>query len=274
MSFVPLYKLQRSVPAAADKVLLIDRSGRVFLQKDPAGQFIIPHAGMFPELLQQELPELGNFRGHRCFGFRWAIEESPADDLTALDIRGTLAQLDNAMKNLLLRGKPILEWLDSRRYCSVCGPELTDHEQEEARFCPNCQMLFFPKISPAVIVLVKREDGKILLAYNRKFRSKVYSLIAGFVEAGESAEDAVRREVREEVGLEIKNIRYRCSQSWPFPDSLMLGFTADYAAGSVTPDGEEIAEADFYDPENLPPLPGVGSIARRIIEEYLEEIKN
>ena len=125
-----------------------------------------------------------------------------------------------------------------------------------------------------MIVLIKRRDGKILLAHNCKFRHKVYSLIAGFVEAGESAEDAVRREVREEVGLEIKNIQYKYSQSWPFPDSLMLGFTAEYESGVLTPDGEEIVDANFYSLDDLPPLPGHGSIARRIIEEYIAENKN
>ena len=189
-------------------------------------------------------------------------------------MREALTQVDAATKKLLLRGKPILEWLALRKYCSVCGSELLDHEQEEARSCPECGMLFFPKISPAVIVMIKREDGKILLAYNSKFRHKCYSLIAGFVEAGESAEDAVRREVREEVGLEIKNIQYQYSQSWPFPDSLMLGFTAEYASGTVTPDGEEIVDAGFYSVDDLPVLPGHGSIARRIIEDYIKEVAN
>ena len=274
MSFVPIYKIRRDVPSADEKLLILDRKGRVYLQREPDGKLSIPHAGNFPELLSVELPELGSFRNKACFGCRWDIEEAPADDLLAIDVREAISQVDNAAKNLLLRGKPILEWLALRKYCSACGTPLVDHEQEEARSCPNCGTLFFPKISPAVIVMIKREDGKILLAYNRKFRHKCYSLIAGFVEAGESAEDAVRREVKEEVGLEIKNIRYKYSQSWPFPDSLMLGFTADYAGGEITVDGKEIAEADFYSVDDLPVLPNPGSIARRIIEEYIAEMKN
>ncbi len=274
MSFVPLYKLRRSVPAADEKLLILDRKGKTYLQVDSNGKLSIPQAGNFPELLSVELPELGVFRDKKCFGFRWDIEKTPTEDLLGIDVREAMSQVDNATKNLLLRGKPILEWLSLRRYCSVCGCELVDHEHEEARTCPNCSMLFFPKISPAIIVMIKREDGKILLAYNRHFKHKCYSLIAGFVEAGESAEDAVRREVREEVGLEVRNIRYLYSQSWPFPDSLMLGFVADYAGGEITVDGEEIAEADFYSPDALPVLPGHGSIARRIIEEYIAEFKN
>jgi len=273
MSFVPLYKLRRAVPAPDEKLLILDRKGRVYLQNDNNGQLVIPHAGAFPQLLSMELPELGVFRNQACFGCRWETETAPAEDLQAIDVREAMSQVDKATKKLLLRGKPILEWLSLRRFCSVCGSELIDHEHEEARSCPNCKMLFFPKISPAVIVLIKREDGRILLAYNCKFRHKCYSLIAGFVEAGESAEDAVRREVREEVGLEIKNIQYKYSQSWPFPDSLMLGFTAEYDSGDVKPDGEEIVDAGFYSIEDLPTLPGHGSIARRIIEDYIEEMK-
>jgi NAD+ diphosphatase len=274
MSFLPLYKLHRAVPTANDKLLLIDRQGRACLEMDETGRYIIPDAGNFPELCAAELPELGNFRGKSCYGCRLQQDTLLADKFTLIDVREALMQVDPAVKNLLLRGKPILEWLAQRKYCSVCGAELVDHEQEEARYCPNCRMLFFPKISPAVIVLIKRQDGKILLAHNCKFRHKVYSLIAGFVEAGETAEDAVRREVREEVGLEIKNIQYKYSQSWPFPDSLMLGFTAEYASGELTPDGEEIVDANFYSLDDLPPLPGHGSIARRIIEEYIAENKN
>ena len=273
MSFVPLYKIQRRPPCPADKLLLLDRKGRVYLQQNNDGQLTLPTADLFPELQALELPELGSLRNCSCLGCRWDYDEIAADNLTVLDVREVITQVDQAHRNLLLRGKPLLEWLYSRKFCSVCGCELMDNEQEEARSCPNCQALFFPKISPAVIVLIKRDDGRILLAYNRKFRSKVYSLIAGFVEVGESAEDAVRREVREEVGLEIKNLTYQCSQSWPFPDSLMLGFTAEYASGKVTPDGEEIVEAGFYDPEQLPPLPGHGSIARKMIENYLSEYK-
>ena len=271
MSFSPLYKIQRAIPAPDEKLLLLDKKGRVYLQSDDNGNLTIPHAGTFPELLQIELPQLGVFRNRTCYGCRCEADTFSCDELLVIDVREAVSKVDNATKNLLLRGKPILEWLSLRKYCSACGAELFDHEHEEARTCPNCGMLFFPKISPAVIVMIKREDGRILLAYNRNFRHKCYSLIAGFVEAGESAEDAVRREVREEVGLEIKNIRYLYSQSWPFPDSLMLGFVADYAGGEITVDGEEIAEADFYSIDNLPVLPGHGSIARRIIEEYIKD---
>ena len=275
MSFSPLYKLRRAIPEPDEKLLVLDKKGRVYLQNDDNGNLSIPHAGIFPELLQTELPELGIFRNKTCYGCRRDADTFSDEGLLAIDVREAVSKVDNATKSLLLRGKPILEWLSLRKYCSACGAELFDHEHEEARTCPNCGMLFFPKISPAVIVMIKREDGKILLAYNRNFRHKCYSLIAGFVEAGESAEDAVRREVREEVGLEIKNIRYLYSQSWPFPDSLMLGFTADYAGGEITVDGEEIVEADFYSIDNLPVLPGHGSIARRIIEEYIRDnVKN
>ena len=274
MSFEPIYKLRRSKPTAADKLLLIDRLGQAWLKVEENGNFALPQAIDFPDFMDLELPELGSFRGNSCLGYRHDLESPEKFNLTAVDLRDAALQLDKPLKKLILRGKPVLEWLATRKYCSVCGNLLEDHEQEEARFCPNCRMLFFPKISPAVIVLVKRDDGRILLAHNQRFKHKVYSMIAGFVEPGETAEDAVRREVREEVGLEIKNIQYKYSQSWPFPDSLMLGFTAEYASGQLSPDGEEIVDANFYSIDDLPPLPGKSSIARRIIDEYITDMKN
>lgn len=274
MSFEPLYKLHRSIPQDDDRMLILDRYGRVYLRDHGDGLLRIPEARLFPELLGVELPELGQFKNTTCYGCRWELDDPPTDELLCIDVREAMPRVDASVKKLLLRGKPILEWLHLQRFCTVCGAELIDHELEEARTCPMCNAMFFPKISPAVIVLIKRADGKILLAYNRKFRRKCYSLIAGFVEAGETAEDAVRREVREEVGLEIKNLQYKYSQSWPFPDSLMMGFTAEYDSGDLQVDGEEIAEADFYSVDNLPELPNHGSIARRIIEEYVEEMKN
>ena len=172
MSFSPLYKIQRAIPAPDEKLLLLDKKGRVYLQSDDNGNLTIPHAGTFPELLQVELPQLGVFRNRTCYGCRCEADTFSCDELLVIDVREAVSKVDNATKNLLLRGKPILEWLSLRKYCSACGAELFDHEHEEARTCPNCGMLFFPKISPAVIVMIKREDGRILLAYNRNFRHK------------------------------------------------------------------------------------------------------
>ena len=134
--------------------------------------------------------------------------------------------------------------------------------------CPSCHKILFPRIEPCVIVLISKGD-KILLARHAYRNQDIYACIAGFIEAGESAEEAVRREVREEVGIEIKNIKYRGSQSWPFPDQMMLGFTAEYESGDLVLQKEEIADAQWFDRSNCPASPKPGSIGYRLIHgEY------
>lgn len=166
------------------------------------------------------------------------------------------------------RASGIAKWRVIKNYCSVCGCKLRPAINEYAMQCPDCQALAFPRLNPAVITAVIR-DGRILLAHNRKFRSGMYSLIAGFIEPGESPEEAVAREIWEEVGLKVRNIRYWRGQSWPFPNSLMLGFIADYAGEEINVDGEEIAAADWFAANNLPDIPSPPSISRAIIDAYI-----
>ena len=128
----------------------------------------------------------------------------------------------------------------------------------------------FPRISPAIIVLVER-DGKALLARSPRFKEGLFSTLAGFVEPGETLEDAVRREVKEEAGIDVKNIRYFGSQPWPFPDSLMVGFTAEYAGGEIKIDDNEILDARWFSAEDMPEIPGKISIARALIDYFLEK---
>jgi NAD+ diphosphatase len=138
-----------------------------------------------------------------------------------------------------------------------------------AKECPCCELLIFPRISPAVIVLVEREN-RVLLARVKRFTSELYSVLAGFVEPGETLEEAVQREIEEEVGIRVKNIRYFGSQPWPFPDSLMIGFTAEYDSGEIEIDETEIVDAGWFDPEKLPTIPGKISIARELIDWFVE----
>jgi NAD+ diphosphatase len=137
-----------------------------------------------------------------------------------------------------------------------------------AKECPGCGFLSFPRISPAVIVLVEKEN-RVLLARVKRFTTELYSVLAGFVEPGETLEETVRREVEEEVGIKVKNLRYFGSQPWPFPDSLMIGFTADYESGEIKIDETEIADAGWYDPDRLPTIPGKISIARELIDWFV-----
>lgn len=183
-------------------------------------------------------------------------------------LRGLLARAqDEADYARLARAAQLATWDDQNRFCGRCGSALAPHPQDLARQCPDCSLVLYPRISPCIIVLVTRGD-RCLLAHSARFPAGRFSTLAGFIEAGETAEAALCREVREEVGIEVKNIRFFASQSWPFPHQLMLGFFADYAGGELQPDGDEILQADWFGVDELPDLPPPFSIARRLIDHF------
>lgn len=163
------------------------------------------------------------------------------------------------------RAKALVAWRQNTRFCGRCGTALCDHESLTARVCPSCGQLIFPRIEPCIIVIVRRE-GKILLARHVQRNQNIYACIAGFVEAGETIEHAVEREILEETGLKVCNIRYFGSQSWPFPSQLMLGFTADWAGGEIRVQQEELSDAQWFDPNDCPASPPPGSIAYQLIQ--------
>jgi NAD+ diphosphatase len=190
----------------------------------------------------------------------------PIRQALAAGSRGMVSE--SSPEGLLFRAFHLMQWRRDSVYCGRCGAENRDAPAGLSRICPVCGRAEFPRISPAVIVLITNDRDEILLAHNAAFNNRVYSLLAGFVEAGESAEAALRREIQEEVNIEVEGIRYVASQPWPFPNSLMLGFTAAYAGGLLRPDGTEILDAQWFSRETLPNLPGSGSIARRLIEQW------
>ncbi|MDR0495609.1 MAG: NAD(+) diphosphatase [Treponema sp.] len=175
---------------------------------------------------------------------------------------------ETGMAAKLIRVFHIAQWRRESKFCGTCGAKNTSHAEEFARLCPSCGRVEYPRIAPAVITLITNNEGKALLAHNRKFAPGVYSLIAGFAEAGENLEAAVARETHEEAGIEICDIRYLLSQPWPFPYSLMTGFSARYASGTIRPDGVEIEDVQWFSRDSLPSLPGTGSISRRLIEQW------
>ncbi|EKE17888.1 MAG: hypothetical protein ACD_10C00227G0004, partial [uncultured bacterium] len=168
------------------------------------------------------------------------------------------------------RATQLLDWQNQHRFCGKCGTPTVMKSGESAMQCSSCGLLAYPRISPAVMVLV-REGEKLLLARSPRFKPGVYSALAGFVEAGETLEECAAREVREEVGIEITRLRYFHSQPWPFPNSLMVAFFADYAGGTITPDLNEIEAADWFSPNALPLLPESISISRQLIDAALAE---
>lgn len=162
-----------------------------------------------------------------------------------------------------------VEWLRSHRFCGRCGARTERHPAHEAMACPRCGQLHFPRLAPAVIVIVER-GREMLLARSPHFAPGVYSTLAGFVEPGESLEDTVHREVEEEVGVRVTDLRYFGSQPWPFPHSLMVGFLARWASGEIRLGDPEIEDARWFTPEDLPPaLPFPQSIARRLVDDFL-----
>lgn len=171
---------------------------------------------------------------------------------------------------LAARASQLLDWQRNHRYCGRCGKPMERKPDEFAMTCPSCGLLNYPRISPAVMVLIQRGD-ELLLARGPHFREGMFSALAGFVEAGETLEQCAHREVREEVGVVITNLRYFHSQPWPFPDSLMIAFFADYVSGEITPDPSEIEAAGWFPRKALPPLPDPVSIARQLIDAACRE---
>ena len=171
---------------------------------------------------------------------------------------------------LAARAFELLHWRRSHRFCGHCGRPLARHASERAMACAGCRDLVFPRTNPVVIVRVTR-GREILLARRAHGATAFYSVIAGFVEAAETLEAAAAREIAEEVGLRVRNLRYFGSQPWPYPNNLMLAFTAEYDGGEICVDGTEIAIAGWFTPGNLPPIPPPVSIGRKLIDAWVEE---
>lgn len=215
--------------------------------------------------------EIGVFHNKPCYGVEVDAIQLLPDHLVFKPLRqAALTVLSQELFQLAGRAAQIIEWDKTHQFCGRCGVKLTVSETERAKICPQCSYHFFPRISPSIIVLIKR-GKEILLARSPHFSEKIYSTLAGFVEPGESAEEAVHREVLEEVGIRIKNLKYRGSQPWPFPNSLMLAYTAEHAAGEIIIDGVEIEDAGWYSVDKLPQLPYKISIAHELINLFINQ---
>jgi NAD+ diphosphatase len=216
---------------------------------------------------------LGRYASLHCFSCEIAAEVPAPEGMVWAGLRSLFGAVDDALFGLVGRAVQIMDWDRSHQYCGRCGTPTVVKAGERARQCPNCGQTHYPRIAPAVMALVRRGD-ELLLARSPHFPPGMHSALAGFVEPGESLEQCLRREVKEEVGVEVTNLRYFSSQPWPFPHSLMIAFQCDYASGEITPEPGEIEAAGWFGLDNLPVLPNRISIARRLIEATLAQIRS
>jgi NAD+ diphosphatase len=258
--FVPVLELPDDWSGA---VTVVVRDGQVVVL-DEHPDDVAPGA---PSLL------LGTLDGAAC----WALDldgdgvpDVVLDDALdgMLPLMGLYGRVDDVRWTLAGRAVQLVEWDRTTRFCGRCATPTEPAPGERARRCPACGLLAFPRLAPAVITLIER-DGEALLARGRSFPVPMYSCVAGFVEPGETLEEAVRREVHEEVGVELDEVRYIASQPWPFPHSLMIGFEATWASGDIVIDETEIVDAQWYRPDDLPMIPPGMSIARTLIDRWL-----
>jgi NAD+ diphosphatase len=212
---------------------------------------------------------LGLLGGHDCFTVEVIGTVDPPIGMRFEGLRQIHSLMGEMFFALGGRALQIIDWDRTNQFCGRCGSRTRTHPTERAKECPQCGLLHFPRLAPAIIVLVQR-NREVLLARARRFETPMYSTVAGFVEPGETLEEAVTREVKEETGITVKDLQYFGSQPWPFPHSLMVGFTANYASGEITLcDGENL-DVGWFTPDGLPQLPGGLSIARKLIDWFLE----
>lgn len=214
---------------------------------------------------------LGRFRGRPCVAVAGALRSPTPPGYAAVPLRAMLGRVEAPVFYLAGRAVQVLQWDQDHRFCGRCGIAMVQHDTDRAKECPECGLINYPRLSPSIIVLVRRGE-EALLARNARWRHGMYSTLAGFVEPGESVEQGLHREVFEEVGLAVENLRYLGSQSWPFPNSLMLGYHADYRSGEIVCRDGEIAEARWFHHSQLPDIPARTSISRWLIDAFVEDI--
>jgi NAD+ diphosphatase len=215
---------------------------------------------------------LGLLGTRHCFCAECAADVPATEGFVWSGLRALFGLFDDLMFTLAGRAFQIMDWDRTHLYCGHCGTPTTLKTGERARQCPKCGQTHYPRIAPAVMALVQRGD-QLLLARSPHFPPGMHSALAGFVEPGESLEQCLVREVKEEVGVDVTNLRYFSSQPWPFPHSLMIAFNCDWAGGEIVPDPTEIEAADWFDLDHLPVLPNKVSIARRLIDAAIARIK-
>jgi NAD+ diphosphatase len=243
--------------------------GSSLLVSAGSDQALFPDGPLPVDLVPVTVPlKIGLWQGKPLRVVRIASDALLPSKYEALPFQGPDMRLDNTLASIAGRAAQILHWEQRSRFCAHCRGELIRIPASWGKRCLSCGDEHFPHIHPCIIVLVRR-GSELLLIRNAAWNPGRFSLVAGFIDFGESLEECVKREVREEAGIEVTNIRYVGSQCWPFPSQLMIGFLADYAQGEIRPDGVEVVEAGWFHEDALPMSPGgKRSIARWIIDTF------
>lgn len=247
-----------------ENIYFVCHGGKILMSFDNAGRWQPATAASLEPFEIERRHFMGYLGNVGCY----VTEVSDALDAEFADLRAHLEDFDSLMFNLVGRALQICDWYRTHQYCGNCGEKTKQHDVDRAMVCGSCGLHFYPRLSPSIIVLVHRHD-EVLLGRNHLFPPGLFSTLAGFVEPGESIEETVRREVFEEVGVNVGSVEYRGSQPWPFPNSLMLGFHAEYKSGDIVLQEDEIAEADWFTLDRLPNIPGKFAISRWLIDDYL-----
>ena len=245
--------------------------GDELLTKLEEKKAVIPCARNLESLNLEPLREqyLGRLDGLLCYSAELTLGAVAPEGMVFRGLRELYSFLGEKLFRVSGYAFQIMNWDRTHQYCAKCGVATEHKSNERAKICPQCDFTSFPSLSPAIIVAVVK-DNRILLARAHRFPGDLHSVIAGFVEPGETLEECLTREVREEVGIQVKNIKYFGSQSWSFPHSLMVAFTADYAGGRITVDESEVVDAGWFQAEDLPRIPDTVSISRRLIDWFVE----
>ncbi|HEY6354514.1 MAG TPA: NAD(+) diphosphatase [Burkholderiaceae bacterium] len=236
--------------------------GQLLLPADD-GATLAPHAWQVLEALAPTRHYLGRLDGIDCWAF--ALADVPSG-WRRMPLRAAMMGFGEPLMGIAGRAAQVLEWDRAHRFCGACATPTELQVRERARKCPACGHTAYPRLSPAIMVLVWRE-GEVLLARSPHYVPGVYSALAGFVEAGESLEQCLHREVAEEVGVQVKDLRYYGSQSWPFPHSLMVAYTAQWVSGEIVKQADEIEDANWYALDALPKIPPRFSISGHLIRD-------
>lgn len=269
--FFPANKLQQATGHDTPALLFIFSNNQLLVSATTAG-YTVPFDILtrFPTSQSDYIRYLGLYDNSPCYLIVAAVQFAAPQNHQWMNLRPLHGLLSHDYYLLAGKAAEISTWYQTNIYCGRCGTPMEDHKRECARICPACHFIAFPRSSPVVIMTVEQEDN-ILLGRSYHYPKGMYSPLAGFVDAGETAEEAVVREVKEEAGIVIKNLRYITSQVWPYPHSLMLGFRTEYDHGEIVIEQEELEDVRWFNVHELPDLPSSISISRYLMECFINE---